>query len=163
MLSVSIRAFRLAERPDLVDEVSELLAGQWPVQGAEVRRSALLAHCRGRAKQLSPLPCHIVMVNSEETTVAHCRLQAACDTADGFSAALTSVVVSPEMRGKGVGRMLLAEAEAAAASAGFAYMYLWTHDAQGFYAKSGYSECEKVLYRRNLQPPSCFVSRRLWL
>ena len=143
-MSADLRAVLLADRPDLADGASQLLAAQWPTQGATARRTALLAHCRARPQQRSPLPCHVVLVDQADAVLAHCRLQAACDNADGFYAALTSVVVSHELRGKGVGRRLLVEAEAVAAGVGFAYMYLWTHEAQAFYARCGYSECEKV-------------------
>ena len=38
-----------------------------------------------------------------EKVVAHCRLQPACENADGFSAAVTSVIVDPSCRGTGLG------------------------------------------------------------
>ncbi|KAL1521423.1 hypothetical protein AB1Y20_021087 [Prymnesium parvum] len=133
-----------AARPALIDGAAELLAAQWPQQGAASRRAAILSHCASRAHQRSALPCHLVLAGDADSVLAHCRLQAACDDADGFSAALTSVVVRAELRGTGVGRKLLVEAEALAAAHGFAYLYLWTHEAQGFYAKCGYAECEKV-------------------
>ena len=140
-----MNAVQLADAPHLADACAQLLAAQWPAQGATSRRSAFLAHCRGRAQQRSPLPCHVVLTDGTgQEVLAHCRLQPACENADGFSAALTSVVVLPELRGKGVGRRLLAEAESVAKEAGFAYMYLWTHDAQDFYAKCGYATCETV-------------------
>ena len=57
--------------------------------------------------------------------------------ADGFSAAITSVVVDHSRRGRGLGRQLLAKAEEVVAAMGFGYMYLWTHDAQPFLHSAG--------------------------
>lgn len=84
------------------------------------------------------------LVDGDERVLAHCRLQSTCDNVDGFSAALTSVVVLSDLRGQGIGRQLLQEAEAVAAGAGYVFIYLWTHDAQVFYERCGYVDCEKT-------------------
>eukprot|EP00747_Dinoflagellata_sp_TGD_P220608 gnl/TRDRNA2_/TRDRNA2_92564_c0_seq1.p1 gnl/TRDRNA2_/TRDRNA2_92564_c0~~gnl/TRDRNA2_/TRDRNA2_92564_c0_seq1.p1 ORF type:complete len:486 (+),score=80.22 gnl/TRDRNA2_/TRDRNA2_92564_c0_seq1:9-1466(+) len=127
------RAVLISVAPHLVERCAELLAAQWPAQSASVRRAQLLAHCSAYARQPGPLPCNLLLIDGEagaERLLGHCRLQQACDNADGFSAVVTSVIVAAEMRGQGYGRRLLQAAEEKAAAAGFAYMYLWTHDAQ---------------------------------
>ena len=48
----------------------------------------------------------VLVDESSSAVVAHCRLQPACENADGFSAAITSVVVDPARRGQGIGRKL---------------------------------------------------------
>ena len=88
------------------------------------------------------------MLLSDGVIAAHCRLQQACESADGFSAAVTSVVVNPALRRRGLGRRLMAAAEAKAAAAGFGYLVLWTDDQQPFYASCGYAECESVTLLR---------------
>ena len=142
-----MRVVLLSDEPNLADGAARLLATQWPSSGVTGRRSALMAHCR-KAKQ-QELPCHLLILDDEgdaesPKVIGHCRLQPACENADGFSAAITSVVVDPAYRGKGIGRMLLKHAEETVAGMGFGYLYLWTHDAQAFYLACGYSECEKV-------------------
>jgi hypothetical protein len=72
------------------------------------------------------------------------RRRARVRAQDGFSAAVTSVVVSSDRRGTGLGRTLLGHAEAMASRCGYGYLYLWTHDAGPFYEACGYQECEKV-------------------
>eukprot|EP00927_Polykrikos_kofoidii_P036587 TRINITY_DN30888_c0_g1_i1.p1 TRINITY_DN30888_c0_g1~~TRINITY_DN30888_c0_g1_i1.p1 ORF type:complete len:559 (+),score=93.91 TRINITY_DN30888_c0_g1_i1:51-1727(+) len=132
---------RVDDDPSLVDETARLLALQWPSQSFLTRRKELQAHCRSERR--CELPCHLVIV-ADGHVMAHCRLQPACENGDGFSAAITSVVVQPTLRGRGIGRELMNHAERVARTAGFGYLYLWTHDAMGFYTSCGYHDCEKV-------------------
>ena len=136
------RLVLLADRPDLIGPAASLLAAQWPSSSATSRRSAFAAFLR-KARP-GELPCHMLLVGADDAVLAHCRLQPACENADGFSAAITSVVVDPSRRGTGLGRALLVHAEEMAAKCGFGYLYLWTHDAQKFYEACGYDACEKV-------------------
>ena len=136
----------LADRPELVGATASLLAAQWPATSATSRRSSLSNHVR-KAKP-NEVPCHLLLLAEDESVVAHCRLQPACENADGFSAAVTSVVVDPARRGTGLGRTLLGHAEAATAKFGYGYLYLWTEDAQKFYEACGYDRCEKVSLHR---------------
>ena len=139
----------LSEHPDLAPAAAALLARQWPETAASSRLGALRAHCHHTTRH-GQFPCHLLLVETdgpeggESRVIAHCRLQAACEHADGFSAAVTSVVVDPALRGLGVGRQLMRAAEHVAAQLGYGYMYLWTHNAMCFYAKLGYAECDAV-------------------
>ena len=149
------RIARLRDEPRRIDAVAQLLARQWPQQGsASTRRAQLVEHCRARAEGL---PTHILLIDGDGgggdgddggCLVAHCRLQPACENADGISAAVVSFVVEPSLRGTGLGRSLLRAAEESAAAEGYGYLYLWTSDAQGFYAACGYVECERVSLQR---------------
>ena len=151
---VRSRAYRsafLSLEPERVEEVAILLAGQWPEQGVSSRRSMLLSHVRKPRSSHAQLPCHLLLLENcgeSERVVAHCRLQPACESRDGFSAAVTSVVVSRSMRGCGIGSALMLEAESVARIGGYGYLYLWTHDAVGFYTKSGYALCDPVSLMR---------------
>lgn len=135
----------LSDEPALADGAATLLATQWPATKKMSRLSALQTHCR--AAKPGVLPCHLLLL-IDDKVCGHCRLQPACENADGFSAAVTSVVVDQTRRGQGLGRALLRKAEEFAASLGFGYIYLWTHDAQPFYVATGYTECEKVALLR---------------
>ena len=46
-----LRAILLADRPDLADGAAQLLAAQWPTQGATARRTALLAQPHKRWRE----------------------------------------------------------------------------------------------------------------
>uniref|UniRef100_A0A7S4C3U6 N-acetyltransferase domain-containing protein n=1 Tax=Chrysotila carterae TaxID=13221 RepID=A0A7S4C3U6_CHRCT len=132
-------------QPQLVSSAAKLLAQQWPTQSVETRAASLDSACRRAA---TALPCHLVLVQGKapsfQRVVAHARVQQACENADGFSAAVTSVVVDPRYRRHGLGKRLLRFVEKYASELGYGYMYLWTHDRQDFYYACGYSECEKV-------------------
>ena len=97
----------LSDRPDLVGPAASLLAAQWPASSATSRRSALQAHIRKAKKD--EIPCHLLLLDADDMVTAHGRLQPACENADGFSAAITSVVVDPSRRGAGLGRELRLE------------------------------------------------------
>ena len=132
---------RLSDRWDLIDQVASLLAEEWPAQSYASRRAALHSSVQ---RDTRGLPCHLCLVGADGIVLAACRIQQACENTDGFSAAVTSVVVKPSARRRGLGRKLLTEAHMVAASLGYGYMYLWTHDQQAFYAACGYQECVKV-------------------
>lgn len=55
-----------------------------------------------------------------------------------------SVVVVRKLRGRGLGRRIMAEAERHTADVGYTSMHLSTHDKLGFYAHLGYVRGPKV-------------------
>jgi len=139
--------FSLAEAPqslanDWVSGSVQLLHSQWPHLGSiEYRTKKLKASC-----EKGGLPQSFVLVEKDNRTsvVGHVRLQEAADVSSGHAAALTSVVVSPTLRGKGIGRILMRCVEEHARGLGFGYMYLWTNEAIGFYEKLDYHKCDRV-------------------
>ncbi|MCJ7711851.1 MAG: arsenic resistance N-acetyltransferase ArsN2 [Chloroflexi bacterium] len=62
----------------------------------------------------------------------------------GTDGLLRSVVVSPALRGTGVGRALVAAAEAAARDLGLAEMYLLTETAEAWFPRLGYQVLERA-------------------
>lgn len=59
-----------------------------------------------------------------------------------------TVIVLPELRGKGLGRQIMEEAERHSIKAGYRSLHLSTHDKQGFYSKLGYVSGPTVSGRR---------------
>ena len=59
---------------------------------------------------------------------------------------ITQLAVKPHHRSEGVGQALLAAAEEWARNKGLACVYLdtWTHQAEGFYLRQGYTEIGRL-------------------
>ncbi len=57
---------------------------------------------------------------------------------------LASFIVTPDYRGRGIGRLLIRAAEAAAKEAGVTRLYLFTHTANALYEKEGWTYLDKV-------------------
>jgi GNAT superfamily N-acetyltransferase len=140
------------------------------------------------SKSNNNFPLNIVGLSSEGTVIAHVRLSVVNDE-DAKGILLESgsyyrvlaiqtfahdlfvmtVVVSKALRGKGIGRAIMAEAEKYSASfvpfisvteqqplkmhltlmfclvrRGYDTLFLSTHDQQGFYSRLGFVECEPV-------------------
>ena len=55
-----------------------------------------------------------------------------------------TVIVPPDLRGRGLGRRVMEEAERYAASVGNETMHLSTHDKQSFYTHLGYTDGSRV-------------------
>ena len=59
---------------------------------------------------------------------------------------IESVVISRNLRGKGLGRLLMEGCEKYALEKGFKTLYLSTHDQEAFYSRLGFTLCEPVCY-----------------
>ena len=120
-----------------IDKAATLLDEQWPTTSG----------ISGRARQLlrsrAELPASFVATRGK-SVVGHVCLRAASEVADGRSAIVYSVVVSPSNRRQGLGRFVMSNVEAEARSRGFSYLYLFTDDQQPFYESCGYSVCERI-------------------
>ncbi|KAJ1451017.1 hypothetical protein M885DRAFT_570419 [Pelagophyceae sp. CCMP2097] len=132
-------------RPCDVEAAAVLLSTQWPSNPLSARRRDLAQIAAiGCA---AAVPTHVVLL-VDGGVVAYARLQKSAETADGRAAVLTSVVVAASSRKRGLGRKLVAFAERTAADCGFGYVQLWTTDAEAFYAKAGYAQCDRVAIER---------------
>ena len=126
---------------------AEMLNDEWPGGGDVKSRK------RGLLPDSAKDSVSHLLINGQSEVLAHARTQAAVEVGqvqivlnykEGVAAALLSVVTKRNLRGSGVGRVLMRLVEQYVKSRGYCMLYLWTSTAEGFYAKCGYSECEKV-------------------
>lgn len=61
-----------------------------------------------------------------------------------FKPWICAFVVREDLRGKGIGRQIIAKMEVLAKSYGIKRVYLWTEDQLGFYLKLGYEKMDEL-------------------
>ena len=128
---LNIRCVFLHREKEFAESAVELLAFQWNHSNLEKFRNldSMLKESNDQ------LPCHLVLtykdsndLNPKELVVAHVKIVSACGRSDGECAILYSLVVAPNMRGLGLGRILTENAENYVRSLNIAYVYLSTPD-----------------------------------
>jgi N-acetylglutamate synthase-like GNAT family acetyltransferase len=128
-----------ASSPDaLVEKACLLLNQQWG--GCVTSRKATLMQ-----KNYSWL---LIDQSDPTTVVGHARLSPGLTTVSNIeytalSGVVTSVVIDPALRGRGLGLQMMRLVEAEALRQGYCILALWTHDADEFYEKLGYMRCEQ--------------------
>ncbi|XP_043238394.1 N-alpha-acetyltransferase 80-like [Amphibalanus amphitrite] len=120
----------------LMGNVCVLLNEEWP-RSTTARMRTLQASC-----EEFPACLALVEQSRPDTVVGHAKLSPVPDRDDALF--VESVVISPKLRGRGLGRHLMQLAEEYAASRGCRQLYLSTHDKQRFYARLGYTPCAPV-------------------
>ncbi|VBB31731.1 unnamed protein product [Acanthocheilonema viteae] len=126
----------LMERKDLCPECIELLNQEWP-RSVGARENTLR-----KSLNLTPPMSFVVVDKKTDKLVGHARL---CPLpAISQSCWIESVIISSNLRGKGLGCWLMAQLEDKARKFGFNKAYLSSKNKQGFYAKCGYSTCGPV-------------------
>jgi N-acetylglutamate synthase-like GNAT family acetyltransferase len=121
----------------LVERAAVLLSQQWGGSIAS-RKTTLLQ------KHYSLL---LIDRQEPESVLGHVRLSPGVATTSNIeytalSGVITSVVIDPALRGRGLGMQLMRLVETEALKLGYCILTLWTHDADEFYAKLGYVRCE---------------------
>jgi GNAT superfamily N-acetyltransferase len=123
----------------LAEQAARLCAQQWPSMSMARRRTAMCIACLHNRNDRK-LPCHLLLTDeSQSVALAHCKLGATQDDEHGFGILLTSLVVAPNQRRRGLGRMMLQYAEEFAFSLGAGYLALSTGDMQSFYLACGFT------------------------
>jgi len=136
----------------------EILNDEWP-RSETLRRRSLNS-------STDDLPMCLALVqwfyNGKEAcpcVLGHARL--ARITAKAEAVWIESVVLHPDLRGKGIGKYLMLIIEEFAKNKGFSEAYLCTIDRQIFYSRCGYSFCEPVCaYSGNIKLPSGLTSAK---
>ncbi|GLG95303.1 N-acetyltransferase 6 [Gryllus bimaculatus] len=119
--------------PSLLDECCDLINMEWP-RSKTARMRTLKMSC-------DTLPTCLALV-AESKVLGHSKVSAIGSMPGACF--VESVVIHPDYRGKGLGRLIMSETEKYAASQGINTAYLSTIDQQDFYKKLGYSECAPV-------------------
>ena len=122
----------------LIGQFARLIAQQWPSTSAPRRRTAMCMASLLNRSNNRKLPCHLALTDAQGTALCHARLSPTRDDEDGFGVLLTSLVVAPSYRRRGLGRQMLEFAEEVAVGLGSSFLALSTPDMQAFYLACGY-------------------------
>ena len=124
-----------ALKSSIKDECVAILNEEWP-------RSETLRY-RSLDSSKESLPMCIALVKTPENAVlGHVKLSQI--PSHGSAVWIESVVIHPDLRGKGIGKYLMLKTEEFCKSKGFNTAYLCTIDKQVFYARCGYQFCKPV-------------------
>lgn len=135
---VKMQLLPLHDHPELMPAVCTMLNNQWPRSD-----TARIMWLRGSTPTL---PTSYVLVDTEHNVLGHARVAASLrvgGTTSGISGIVTSVIIHPEHRRKGMGRSLLSLVEACCRHR-FGRVVLWTSDQVSFYESCGYVKCSPL-------------------
>ncbi|KAL1130934.1 hypothetical protein AAG570_012175 [Ranatra chinensis] len=119
-----------------VSDCCDLINSEWPRTKA-ARLQMLFMSC-------DIFPTSLVLILNEEQVVGHCKLGEI--RFGGDEIIIETVVIHPDHRGKGWGRILMEDAEEYARRKGKKKIYLSTRNQEGFYKRLGYEICKPILY-----------------
>ena len=135
---VKMQLLPLHDHPELIPAVCTMLNNQWPRSDA-----SRIMWLRGSTPSL---PTSYVLVDTEHNVLGHARVAASLrvgGTTSCVSGIVTSVIIHPEHRRKGMGRSLLSLVEACCRHR-FGRVVLWTSDQVSFYESCGYVKCSPL-------------------
>uniref|UniRef100_A0A914DSY3 N-acetyltransferase domain-containing protein n=1 Tax=Acrobeloides nanus TaxID=290746 RepID=A0A914DSY3_9BILA len=127
----------LAERPEYKDECISLLNKEWP--RSVVQREASMQRSLNKTPPMSLILLH----EEDHKLVGYAKLCTLPNNSDGCW--VESVIIQHELRGSGLGRVLMNFIEAKANEFNFNQIFLSTEDKEAFYLKCGYVRCPPVL------------------
>lgn len=136
----------LADRPDLVPLLAGWFHREWGHISADrtpERYARLLSDNLNRDN----IPLTVVAFENGRPVGTASLDVNDLDDQDDLSPWLASVVVEPELRGKGLGTALIRRIEEEARRFGVQTLYLWTEDADALYARLGWRRRETRKYR----------------
>ncbi|XP_059471422.1 N-alpha-acetyltransferase 80 isoform X2 [Neocloeon triangulifer] len=144
----------LHKHPQLIDQCCDLINSEWP--RSHMARRNLECSCDN-------LPTCLVLVqrnNVVPRVVGHGKISRIPSIEHG--AFIESVVIDKNMRGKGLGRILMRHTENYMKSIGLKEAYLSTYDQQGFYSRLGYEFCERVsIYGSAITFPPLVINQQV--
>lgn len=133
----------------VVYQAADLLYDQWPHQSKESRIQSML----GTTQSDYLLPRTFLLLDAQESNIkciGHARVAPASDQMEGKAAILYSLLISPQHRRKGLGKMMMKKVEDYAVESGFFILYLFTDDQECFYSHCGYLRSPKTSTLGNL-------------
>ncbi|XP_036435017.1 N-alpha-acetyltransferase 80 [Colossoma macropomum] len=122
----TIRIVPLHERWDLLEACAELLNTQW--------QRSMGARLHSLRQSSNNYPVNLLLLEDEKL-IGQARVSRVLGSRSLF---VESVVVQPQLRGKGYGRALMEGVERYAQGRGCTRLCLTTHDKQHFYAHMGF-------------------------
>ena len=140
----------------IIKDTALILNQEWPNIKLQSRIEWL------SRSSINNLPASWVLLNTNNKAIAHVRLSTKYkeeqsisnnnnndnnvkkNLRENISVIATSVVVAKQLRGLGVGKILLKKMHECCFDLGFGRVVLWTTDAVGFYLKSGYKKIQPL-------------------
>lgn len=136
----------LADHPQHVEALARLHFAEWgdlnPGQTLAMRIASTRKAC-GRGG----VPSTVVALDGGVLVGSAALVERDMHDRPDLTPWLAGVYVRPEYRRRGVASALVRRVEADAAAAGIHVLYLYTPDADGLYARLGWSELERRRYR----------------
>lgn len=128
----------LHNHPEYINACCNILNNEW--------KRSHTARFHSLSKSSSNLPASLVLLKprqgQESEVIGHSKLCRVLH--DDKACFVESVIVIPEERGKGYGKLIMKLTEEYARKKGFARCYLSTHDKERFYDAIGYSACSPI-------------------
>ncbi|XP_037273691.2 N-alpha-acetyltransferase 80 [Rhipicephalus microplus] len=128
----------LHDHPEYINACCEILNNQWKRSHA--------ARYHSLSKSSSDLPVSLALLRHRDgldgQVIGHAKLSRVLH--DDEACFVESVIVIPEERGKGFGKLVMKLTEEYARKKGFTKCYLSTHDKEQFYEAIGYTICAPV-------------------
>jgi len=142
-----IKFINLADRRDIVPVVAKWYYDQWGTTQPENSYAITLTKVETQLNK-DRVPLHMLAIQNEMAVgVAQLKMQE-MKTYPEDTFWLGGVFVPPEVRGQGVGALLVREMIRIAKSFGVPKLYLQTEQFDGgIYAKSGFTPVERVVYK----------------
>lgn len=122
-------------KEDIKDQCVKLLNDEWP------RSELLRLRTLNASKDYFPMSLALVK-KPENIVIGHVKLSEIPSKLDAIW--IESVVIHPDLRGKGVGKHLMFKTEEFCRRNGYKLAYLCTIDRQIFYSRCGYKFCKPV-------------------
>lgn len=136
---MKIRIQPLEER--YIDELAAWHHSQWQHLDSSVdentRRAGLAAHCTATA-----LPMTFIALDDGELVGNICLVAEELPDRPQYSPWISRIYVSPEQRGKTIGKALIDHARTALRQQGYPELYLLTEDKAPYYARMGWRKVE---------------------
>ena len=117
------------------DQCVAILNEEWP------RSETLRYRTLNSSKESFPM-CIALVKTPENVVIGHVKLSQIPSA--GQAIWIESVVIHPDVRGKGIGKYLMLKTEEFCKAKGFNIAYLCTIDKQVFYSRCGYKFCKPV-------------------
>src|SRR5436309_2525670 len=144
----SIEVAALADVPQLIPQVVEMAWEEWGAEHTGDPRERWLREAERDSRLHLPTSAGFVAMDGERAVGTVQLHEFEIDAIRDRSPWVCGMVVSPEYRGAGVGRRLLAALEAFAASHGVPRLWVFTEDATGaagFYERGGWERHSEVV------------------
>lgn len=151
----------LANHPQFISEVADLVYGEWPDLFAEAGISKPKLHemFEDRANTTRIPITFVAIENGELAGTGSIKLHED-STRVGLSPWLASMYTKPQYRKRGVGALLVRALEQKASELGIGTMYLSVGDALGFYDSLGWTVVEKDVKSFGVKPAT-LMSKQL--